>query len=103
MCDYIGKDFGADYPDSICINGYLWDMDSGHSDPSGEFDWLYTNGGEMPCPECNPSNLIQGMYEENQNIIDSDYMECPICGGVLRDDYGWADQICEYCGKNIWE
>lgn len=27
-CNYAGHEFGASYPDSICIEGYLWDADS---------------------------------------------------------------------------
>ena len=100
MCDYTGKDFGASYPDSICIDGYLWDMDSGHSDPSGEFDWIYTSGGEIPCPQCNPSDLISGHYEENQAIIDDDFVECSYCGNILFDEYAWFVTKCDNCNKN---
>jgi len=52
MCNFMGQDFGAQYPDSVCIDGYLWDADSGDADPSGD-GWLYTVGGEIPCPSCN--------------------------------------------------
>ena len=34
-CDYRGMDFGAGYIDSCCIDGYLWDLDSGDSDAGG--------------------------------------------------------------------
>jgi hypothetical protein len=51
-CDFMGQDFGATYPDSICIDGYLWDADSGNADRNGE-GWIYTCGGEIPCPSCN--------------------------------------------------
>lgn len=50
MCDYQGHEFGATYPDSVCIDGFLWDADSGDADGDG---WCYTNGGEIPCPKCN--------------------------------------------------
>jgi len=50
MCDYQGYEFGAHYPDSICIDGYLWDADDGYSEGDG---WVYTHGGELPCPACN--------------------------------------------------
>lgn len=53
MCEFMGQDFGASYPDSVCIEGYLWDADSGNPDPTGEFAWIYTHGGEIPCPSCN--------------------------------------------------
>ena len=36
MCDFMGQDFGATYPDSVCIDGYLWDADSGNADPLKE-------------------------------------------------------------------
>lgn len=52
MCEFMGQDFGAAYPDSVCIDGYLWDADSGNTDPNGE-GWIYTSGGEIPCPSCN--------------------------------------------------
>ncbi len=51
-CDYQGHEFGAVYPDSVCIDGYLWDADSGNADPSGD-GWLYDKGGDIPCPKCN--------------------------------------------------
>lgn len=49
-CDYQGREFGAQYPDSVCIDGYLWDADSG---VAGDDGWVYTNGGDLPCPQCN--------------------------------------------------
>lgn len=27
-CGYSGYEFGASYNDSICLEGYLWDLDS---------------------------------------------------------------------------
>jgi hypothetical protein len=41
----------AHYPDGRCIDGYLWDLDSG----DGEF---LTNGGDLPCPACNTLEYI---------------------------------------------
>lgn len=53
-CGYQGYEFGAGcYPDSICIDGYLWDADSYD-------DGLYTQGGEMPCPRCHPKYHARG-------------------------------------------
>jgi len=52
MCDFMGQDFGAQYPDSVCIDGFLWDADSGDAAPDGS-GWIYTNGGDIPCPKCN--------------------------------------------------
>jgi hypothetical protein len=45
MCNYQGYEFGGGYLDSVCIDGYLWDADSGDGD-------LLTFGGDLPCPSC---------------------------------------------------
>ncbi len=47
-CGYHGKHFGAWYEDAICVDGYLWDLDSCY-EPGGP---LYY-GGDIPCPACN--------------------------------------------------
>jgi hypothetical protein len=47
-CGYQGKHFGAPYDDATCIKGYLWDWDSCDV-PGGPL----TQGGEIPCPQCN--------------------------------------------------
>lgn len=44
-CGYQGYEFGAHYPDSVCIDGELWDADSG-------FESYLNNGGDIPCPQC---------------------------------------------------
>lgn len=48
MCGYQGNEFGASYPDSVCVDGYLWDADS------VEDDGMLYIGGDIPCPQCNP-------------------------------------------------
>lgn len=40
--------FGASYPDTQCIDGFLWDLDKCDDDKQ-----LY-GGGDIPCPMCNP-------------------------------------------------
>ncbi|MBT2299206.1 hypothetical protein J7E70_01890 [Variovorax paradoxus] len=45
-CNYEASTFGARYPDGTCIDGYMWDLDSGDSDG-------LTSGGDIPCPWCN--------------------------------------------------
>ena len=44
--------FGASYQDSQCIDGYLWDLDS------GDGEHLY-GGGDIPCPFCNTEKFIE--------------------------------------------
>lgn len=52
-CGYQGKHFGAWYEDAICIDGYLWDLDS-CDEPGG----LLYNGGEDACPCCNTAEYV---------------------------------------------
>lgn len=63
MCSYQGFEFGATYPDSVCIDGYLWDADSGDSCGDG---WCYTVGGEIPCPRCNTEEYNNYLKEMEQ-------------------------------------
>jgi hypothetical protein len=51
-CGYEAPTFGAHYPDGVCIEGYMWDMDSG--DQNG-----LTSGGDIPCPHCNTGAYIE--------------------------------------------
>lgn len=52
MCDYQGHEFGAElYPDSVCINGYLYDAD--YTDENNNV--IITDDG-IPCPKCNKKN-----------------------------------------------
>jgi hypothetical protein len=60
MCDFCGQDFGANYPDSVCIDGYLWDADSGEASGDG---WMYDHGGDIPCPACNEKEAVYAMAE----------------------------------------
>lgn len=50
--------FGAHYPDATCIDGYLWDLDSGDGD-----GYLYS-GGDYPCPYCNAREFIEYLRDE---------------------------------------
>lgn len=53
--------FGARYPDAACIDGYLWDLDSGDSDG-------LTKGGEDPCPCCNTRAYINDMLDNEVGV-----------------------------------
>lgn len=44
--------FGALYPHAVCLDGYLYDMDSW--DGEG-----YSIGGDVPCPICNTREFIE--------------------------------------------
>ena len=89
-CDYRGMDFGARYIDSCCIDGYLWDLDSGDSDS-------LSIGGDIPCPKCNHDAWIEYIRDdiETQGYVDFEagkkVEDCPFfegCSG-LRYPEDW--------------
>jgi hypothetical protein len=54
MCGYQGYEFGASYPDSLCIKGRLYDADS--CDEKGR---VTDTGEDIPCPMCRPEDAIK--------------------------------------------
>jgi len=67
-CDIEFPHFGASYPDAICIDGYLYDMDSW--DGGG-----YFIGGDDPCPVCNTEEWLElvlenGQFETKEEALD---------------------------------
>ena|SRR3990170_3683498 len=96
-CDYQGQEFGAaNYPDSVCIDGYLWDADSGNADPSGD-GWIYTNGGDIPCPKCNAEAHAEHYRYEDEAESLWQPQRCR-CGGTIRQQLLGA-LICGSCGR----
>lgn len=61
--------FGAPYEDGICIDGYMWDLDSG--DGSGSL----TSVSPEPCPNCNHDAFL-ALHED----------------GFVEDGYTAAEQ-----------
>ena len=60
-CNYEGKDYGANYIDAQCIDGYLYDLDD--CDEHGN---LYENDCNIPCPKCNTSEYVE--YNNNYGL-----------------------------------
>ncbi len=82
-CDYEGHDFGANYIDTCCIDGYLWDLDS-CDEPGGPlFD-----GGDMPCPKCNTLGYLEQAKEEAESCVSG---SVSVSGGSVA-----------YTGESIW-
>ena len=54
MCNYQGYEFGAAYPDSVCIEGRLFDADD--CDDKGN---LYDRDDDVPCPMCRREDAIR--------------------------------------------
>jgi len=63
-CGYQGHHFGARYPDALCIDGYLWDLDS------GDFNEGFSTGGEIPCPCCKTADHLEYIAETVQDCFD---------------------------------
>ncbi|MCE4223449.1 hypothetical protein HCU64_06770 [Methylobacterium sp. C25] len=75
MCSYCGHEFGAGYPDSVCIDGYLWDADSGDEDG-------FTSGGEWACPACNTVQMLSDALEEAKEGSCGQSMWRPWCAAT---------------------
>lgn len=54
MCNYQGYEFGAAYPDSVCVDGRLLDAD--YCDAHGN---LYDKDEDVPCPMCRREDAIK--------------------------------------------
>ena len=71
MCTYQGYEFGAAlYPDSVCIEGRLFDAD--HCDGDGN---LYDNDEDIPCPMCRPTDAVAYRAEQHFMVGDVDQEE----------------------------
>lgn len=53
-CGYQGHEFGASYPDSICVDGRLFDGDN--CDGNGN---LYEPAEHIPCPRCQRQKAVE--------------------------------------------
>lgn len=70
--------FGASYPDSTCIDGYLYDSDKYE-------DGMFTGGPQCPCPFCNTDAFID--HEQDDDIGETrefllEWIE------LMREKYG---------------
>lgn len=75
-CGYQGYEFGANYLDSVCIDGFLWDADSG-----GPGENLMS-GGDQPCPWCNHEAWVEGCLE----TLTDDGFDAQSRGVALSDN-----------------
>jgi len=68
MCGYQGYEFGAgSYPDSVCIDGVLFDADA--CDVNGN---LFDTERHIPCPMCRPAEAIEYWTEQNSSSWEDD-------------------------------
>lgn len=99
MCGHTGKYFGASYVDGVCIDGFLWDLDSGDGDG-------LTNGGDRPCPACNTAVYLDSAKDDAESTswgsdMFSLYSGAMIIEGALKHAEKIAPRaVAEWKRKN---
>lgn len=79
-CGYEAPFFGAHYPDGICIDGLMWDLDS-CDEPGGGL----SSGGDVPCPACNTEQYLRRAKEDGESTVS------------------WSDGFSHGTGEDIWK
>lgn len=69
-CGYQGYEFGARYPDSICVGGRLLDADD--CDSNGN---LYDREEDIPCPMCRRADAVKWWAENRFEGSHKDRMK----------------------------
>ena len=73
MCDYQGYEFGAgSYPDSVCIEGFLYDADD--CDSEGGI-YLHEDEEHIPCPKCNKDKYDEYVAENKTQAESKDSVD----------------------------
>lgn len=83
-CGYRGREFGANYLDSECFGGQLYDMDNCDDD-----GLIYEPCEYLPCPNCRMEEWLESMVEHIGSGLD---------GGVKSSLPAWKT-ICRYALK----
>ena len=65
QCNYEGRDYGAPYIDSQCIDGELWDLDK--CDDNGQ---LYSVGNNLICPQCKGRGYLRVGKKQAGRLLD---------------------------------
>lgn len=90
MCDYQGYEFGASrYPDSVCIDGILYDADNCDSEGN-----LYEPMEEWPCPMCRPLDAIEKWFDYNGGRDEPEALNCALSlVNDIRTNRGEPEEI----------
>jgi hypothetical protein len=80
MCGFDKPWFGASYPDSYCVDGYLHDADGDGYIPSDKSE---------PCPRCNTRQFLEGRKDE--------------ADGTVSQSWGTGGGMVTITGEEIWE
>lgn len=79
-CGFDKPWFGASYPDSFCVDGYLHDADG---------DGYIASDQSHPCPRCNTRNYLEARKEH--------------CDGTESQGWGTGAGMIYKTGAEMWE
>lgn len=96
MCGYTGCHFGAAYPDACCIDGFLWDLDSGDADG-------LTHGGDMPCPACNTGSYLDDALDNAESTKWGESMGQFHSGAMLLEEAMRSAEDANASGAQAWK
>jgi len=91
-CGYQGHEFGANYPDSVCVEGRLFDADN-----CDEKGLLYEPLDFIPCPQCNHDEWIEAQREdicERGVVAGYDGLPRESCPQFTHENYTPEDRVC---------
>ncbi|MFA0631003.1 hypothetical protein AB4589_25155 [Vibrio sp. 10N.222.49.A3] len=100
-CDYQGSHFGARYDDACCIDGYLWDLDSGGTDELSGANYLDI-GGDIPCPQCNAKQYVKSYLSDY--LCDAGYESLvrPLPSRVIKNPLKKWPSNLRRMGQRYW-
>lgn len=83
-CGYMGYDFGANYLDSACYGGVVYDLDC--CDDNGN---LFEPSMYVPCPLCNTVEAVKMLTQEyHNNDVPNPWHEAVKRINVVREHHG---------------
>ncbi len=99
-CDYQGGHFGALYDDACCVDGYLWDLDSGFAGEDGQH--YLDIGGDIPCPHCNAKQYVKSYLSDV--LWDSGYesLSHPLSPEIIKNPLRKWPSYRRRMGQRYW-
>ncbi len=99
-CDYQGGHFGAWYEDACCCNGYLWDLDSGGTDDTGNS--YLDHGGDIPCPQCNTKQYIKSYFADEYESDGYASLDMPLSTKDIKNVMARIPSNQRRMAKRFW-
>lgn len=99
-CDYQGSHFGAHYDDACCVNGYLWDLDSGFTEEDGQH--YLDIGGDIPCPRCNAKQYVKSYLSDDLCNLGYESLDLPLPPNMIKNPLKKWPSNLRRMGKRYW-